>query len=78
MYDTDTQSKPAAEAPAQSSSRSLVTVTECPDPAAFLAEYSEPERPLLIKGLARGWPAREKWSSDWLRGALKDNPDVRD
>lgn len=56
----------------------LATVTECPDPAEFAEKYGDPERPLLIKGLAKDWPAREKWSAGWLRKTLRKNKKVRD
>ncbi|MEQ8479618.1 MAG: cupin-like domain-containing protein [Hoeflea sp.] len=60
------------------SSAQLATVNETPGSAEFVEKYCGPERPLLIKGLARDWPAREKWSLDRLRSDLHGNPDVKD
>lgn len=59
-------------------SRHIPTVTEPPSRAEFLENHVLPERPLLIKGLAKNWPAREKWSPDRLRADLHDHPKVKD
>ena len=58
--------------------QTLDTLAAPPSPAEFRTKFAEPERPLLIKGLASGWPARGKWTRDWLRPALRGNPDVKD
>jgi hypothetical protein len=57
---------------------SIATVNEVPSRVEFIENYSGPERPLLIKGLARHWPARGKWSLERLRADLHGNPDVVD
>lgn len=56
----------------------ITTFTEAPSRAAFLEKFVQPERPLLIKGLAKDWPAREKWSLDRLRADLHNHPKVKD
>lgn len=33
----------------------------------FLAHYKKSERPVILGGITRGWPAREKWSVDYLK-----------
>lgn len=57
---------------------SITTVSDVPDRAEFLEKYGGPERPLLIKGLAKSWPASGKWTPDRLRADLHGNPNVRD
>ena len=57
---------------------SLATVTEPPTRAEFLEKHVNPERPLLIKGLAKAWPARKKWTLDRLRADLHSHPKVKD
>ncbi len=37
------------------------------DPVRFRKEYHEPKKPLVLKGLARQWPAFEKWNWPLLR-----------
>jgi hypothetical protein len=37
------------------------------DPADFAENYLKPRRPLVIKGLTNSWPAREKWTADYLK-----------
>ncbi|MTI42796.1 Cupin-like domain-containing protein [Roseibium hamelinense] len=56
----------------------ITTISTIPDLEEFLEKYGEPEQPVLIKGLANTWPAREKWGPDQLRAALHDHPDVAD
>jgi hypothetical protein len=36
-------------------------------PADFVENYLKPRRPLVIKGLTRSWPAREKWTPEYLK-----------
>lgn len=56
----------------------ITTVSELPSREAFLETFSGPERPVLIKGLAKDWPARGKWTPDRLRADLHGNPNVKD
>src|SRR5690606_41873138 len=32
----------------------------------FLEEYVKPQRPVVLENLTREWPAREKWSLDYI------------
>lgn len=59
-------------------SLSIPTLDVPPTGADFIKTHCDPEQPLLIKGLALNWPAREKWSSARLRADFQDNPNVRD
>jgi Cupin-like domain len=36
-------------------------------PEDFTANYLKPRRPLVIKGLTNNWPAREKWTPEYLK-----------
>jgi len=36
-------------------------------PADFKKNYLDARRPLVIKGLTKGWPAREKWTAEYLK-----------
>ncbi|HEU4555990.1 MAG TPA: cupin-like domain-containing protein [Chitinophaga sp.] len=36
-------------------------------PETFRKQYYEPRKPLIIKGLSRQWPAREKWTWDYFK-----------
>ena len=36
-------------------------------PADFTENYLKPRRPLVIKGLTKSWPAREKWTPKYLK-----------
>jgi len=36
-------------------------------PEAFRKQYYEPRKPLVITGLSRQWPAREKWTWDYFK-----------
>lgn len=38
----------------------------------FLANYKAPARPLVMEGLTRSWPARQKWSVEYLRQVAGD------
>jgi hypothetical protein len=57
---------------------SIPTVTAAPGYAEFLKFYCDKEQPLLVKGLAKSWPARKKWVSKRLRAELHSLPNVRD
>jgi hypothetical protein len=37
------------------------------DQADFTENYLKPRRPLVIKGLTKDWPAREKWTPDYMK-----------
>jgi hypothetical protein len=36
-------------------------------PEDFRENYLKPRRPLVIKGLTKSWPAREKWTPEYLK-----------
>ncbi|TFF40740.1 cupin-like domain-containing protein [Mucilaginibacter psychrotolerans] len=36
-------------------------------PEDFREKYLTPRRPLVIKGLTKNWPAREKWTPEYLK-----------
>ncbi|TWR23849.1 cupin-like domain-containing protein [Mucilaginibacter pallidiroseus] len=36
-------------------------------PEDFREKYLKPRRPLIIKGLTKTWPAREKWTPEYLK-----------
>lgn len=36
-------------------------------PADFKKNYLDKRRPLIIKGLTKSWPAREKWTAEYLK-----------
>lgn len=40
----------------------------------FRRKYFDPEQPCIIEGVSDGWPAAEKWSGDYLKDALADDP----
>lgn len=58
--------------------QTIATVTETPDYAEFLRKHCNREQPLIVKGLAKSWPARKKWVSNRLRTELHSQPKVRD
>src|SRR6201990_2437663 len=37
------------------------------DQKDFTENYLKPRRPLVIKGLTKNWPAREKWTPEYLK-----------
>jgi hypothetical protein len=49
----------------------LLTV-DAPSGEDFLHNFYAPGRPALIKGAMEGWPAREKWTPDYLADAIGD------
>lgn len=57
---------------------SITTVTDVPGLSEFLEKYGDPERPLLVKGLAKAWPAHVTWTPERLRDHLHGNANVRD
>jgi hypothetical protein len=36
----------------------------------FIAGYKKPARPVMIEGLTRQWPAREKWTLDYFKSVV--------
>ena len=38
----------------------------------FKKNYLDPKRPLVIKGLTKDWPAREKWTTEYLKSIAGD------
>src|SRR6201985_2086012 len=39
-------------------------------PEDFKKNYLDARRPLVIKGLTKTWPAREKWTPEYLKQAV--------
>lgn len=44
-----------------------IDIVDTIDPADFVENYLNPRRPLIIKGLTNSWPAREKWTPEYLK-----------
>ena len=44
-----------------------VDTVENISPEDFKKNYLNPRKPLIIKGLTKDWPAREKWTTDYLK-----------
>jgi hypothetical protein len=44
-----------------------IDTVESIDKADFTKNYLNPRRPLVIKGLTKDWPAREKWTPEYLK-----------
>jgi hypothetical protein len=42
------------------------------DPITFQKEYLAKRKPLVIKGLTKNWPAREKWTPEYMKAAVGD------
>jgi hypothetical protein len=40
---------------------------ECPSRQEFEERFLFPQRPVIISGAMQGWPARERWTNDYLR-----------
>lgn len=38
----------------------------------FKKNYLDPKKPLVIKGLTKDWPAREKWTTEYLKSIAGD------
>ena len=38
----------------------------------FYQNYLKPRRPVVIRGLTRNWPARDKWSLDYMKETVGD------
>src|SRR3569833_3346986 len=36
-------------------------------PEDFTENYLKPRKPLVIKGLTKNWPAREKWTPEYMK-----------
>jgi hypothetical protein len=46
---------------------SQVDVVDDISPADFTANYLKPRRPVVIRGLTNNWPARQKWTPEYLK-----------
>nr|WP_294943088.1 cupin-like domain-containing protein [uncultured Mucilaginibacter sp.] len=46
---------------------SPIDTVETISPEDFREKYLKPRRPLVIKGLTKTWPAREKWTPEYLK-----------
>jgi len=46
---------------------SSVDIVEHISKEAFVKNYFKPQKPVLIKGLAKQWPAYDKWNLDYIR-----------
>lgn len=44
-----------------------VDIVDTISAADFKKNYLDPRKPLIIKGLTKDWPAREKWTTDYLK-----------
>ena len=44
-----------------------IDVVECIDKATFQEQYFKPRKPFIIKGLAKEWPAYNKWNRDYFK-----------
>ena len=42
------------------------------DAITFQKEYLAKRKPLVIKGLTKNWPAREKWTPEYMKAAVGD------
>jgi len=49
-----------------------VDTVENISPADFKKNYLDPRKPLIIKGLTKSWPAREKWTTEYLKEIAGD------
>ena len=49
-----------------------VDIVETISAADFKKNYLDPRKPLIIKGLTKDWPAREKWTTDYLKKLAGD------
>jgi hypothetical protein len=49
-----------------------VDTVEQISPAEFKKNYLQAGKPLIIKGLTKSWPAREKWTTEYLKSIAGD------
>lgn len=49
-----------------------VSVVDSITPGEFRSNFYEPQVPVVIKGLAKQWPAYEKWNWDYLKSIAGD------
>jgi len=49
-----------------------VDTVETISPKDFRENYLLPRKPLIIKGLTKSWPAREKWNIDYFKNIAGD------
>src|SRR6201995_4868166 len=47
-----------------------IDTVESISPSDFAENYLKPRRPLVIKGLTKSWPAREKWTPEYLKSVV--------
>ncbi|HVI97933.1 MAG TPA: cupin-like domain-containing protein [Sphingomonas sp.] len=59
---------------ARTSNASAVPAVNAITPTRFYSELYVGHRPAIIHGLFDHWPAREKWSLDYVAGKLGDQP----
>jgi len=41
-----------------------------PPAEEFFRKYARPKQPVIMRGACDGWPAREKWTDEYFRGAM--------
>ena len=44
-----------------------VDVVDTISAADFKSKYLKPRKPVVIKGLSKNWPARDKWTPEYLK-----------
>jgi hypothetical protein len=49
-----------------------VDIVDSISPADFKKNYLDKRKPLVIKNLTKDWPAREKWTTDYLKSIAGD------
>jgi hypothetical protein len=47
-----------------------VDTVEFISPSDFKRNYLDKRKPLIIKGLTKSWPAREKWTAEYLKSVV--------
>jgi hypothetical protein len=47
-----------------------VDTVEFISPSDFKKNYLDKRKPLIIKGLTKSWPAREKWTAEYLKSVV--------
>ncbi len=49
-----------------------ITCVQYISKAEFIENYYKPQRPVLIKGMAKNWPAYSKWNLDYIQDRAGD------
>ena len=49
-----------------------VDIVDTISPEDFKKNYLKPRKPLIMKGLSKDWPAREKWSLEYFKQIAGD------